>query len=111
MVRTFKCTLEIENKVTVLFLDPVSYPQVLGLHQPHAGSPDLHAHGIGERKSGGKTAYRGGQSMGGRTRQAQPRLLPAVQSYRKQQHSTGQTGLSIGSTSVVNSEQGKHTVG
>lgn len=40
----------------VLFLDPVSYPQVSGLHQPCAGSPDWHPPSTGESKAGGKAA-------------------------------------------------------
>lgn len=41
-VRTFECTLEIAQSQAVLFLDPVSYPQISGLHKPYAGSPDLY---------------------------------------------------------------------
>lgn len=52
----------------VLFLDPVSYPQVSGLHQPHAGSPDLHPPDAGQSKAGGKRAYRGAFSTKGRTK-------------------------------------------
>ena len=52
-------TSDTAQSQAVLFLDPVSYPQVSGLHQPHAGSPDLHPADTGESKAGGKGAYKG----------------------------------------------------